>query len=129
MTAIEKLIDQLDPEEIEKYYSKKWDSLENYPDKVFVFDTNEENGEIHIEFYPDDEHFSEGEFVEKVFVGYASTLCWHIYISKDFETWKDKMIELPAYPEIPTSILIDYMPILDAVLGGTSIFNSFNPYL
>jgi hypothetical protein len=118
MTAIEKLIDQLYSEEIVQFFKDTiYDPEGKYPESRIHFDLDEDDTSIFLEFYPNDEYYSEGEFIKNDFLGYVSTLCWHLFVSKDYDKIREEIKSIPSYGDELVLITINYMPIFNALLG------------
>lgn len=119
MTALEKLIDKLLNSEktIQFFKDTKYDHEGKYSESMIQFDLDEENNSIYLEFYPNEEYYSEGEFIKRDFLGYVSTLCWHLFVSKDYDKIREEIKSIPPYQDELVVITINYMPIFNALLG------------
>lgn len=76
----------------------EWE-LDLEEEAIYIYDKEEESVKI----------------LRAEFVCYLSTLCWHYFISKDFEEVKDKLQELPKMSGPGVALLVD---------GGASLFKA-----
>jgi len=84
----------------------------NLPSGIYCewdFDLNKEA------FYLYEKEEETLEILEVEFICYISTLCWHYFITKDFEEVKNELSELPKLPGPAVAFLVD---------GGASLFEA-----